>query len=291
MALDVNKIQKPMRKIRKLLNEASDPPTPDEVHDLRTASRKLETSVQAMSLDSRRNEKRVLKRMGRLRKRAGKVRDMDVLIGYASTVPANGDDDCRLQLLAHLGAKRDKSANKLHAIMRQYAARLRPRLKRTSARVEKVLDGKSKPPNAKPAPAEVAASVLQLSSDLASPKRLGRTNLHPYRLKVKELRNLLQIADNPTQPALVDQLSEVKDAIGEWHDWEELIAFATDVLDHKPACPLMSQLKRISNTKFEHALKLTETLRKKSLGTSKSKRKRGLSARANGAAEPILVAT
>ena len=235
-------------------------------------------------------KKSVLKHVGRLRKRAGRVRDMDVLIDYTCNVPAKKDDGCRLQLLAHLGAKRDKSANKLHAIMRQYAPCLRPRLKRSAARVEKVLDGKSKTPTAKPAPAEVAASVFQLSSDLASPKRLGRTTLHPYRLKVKELRNRLQMADNPTEPALVDLLGEVKDAIGEWHDWEELIAIATDVLDHKPACPLMSQLKRISNAKFEHALTLTETLRKKFLGKAKSKRKHGLSARANGAADPILAA-
>ncbi len=291
MALDINKIQKPMRKISKLLNKISNPPTPEEVHDLRTSSRKLEASVQALSLDSRGNERRVLKHVGRLRKRAGRVRDMDVLIGYASTIRVDGDDDCRVQLLAHLGAKRDKNANNLRAAMRQYAPRLRPRLKRSSVRAKKVLDGRSKPANAKPAPAEVAASVLQLSSDLASPKRLGRANLHPYRLKVKELRNLLQMADNSTQPALVDQLGEVKDAIGEWHDWEELIAVATDALDHKPICPLVSQLKRISNTKYEHALTLTENMRKKYLDTSKNQKKCALSARANGAAGPILAAT
>jgi CHAD domain-containing protein len=95
MALDINKIQKPMRKIGKLLNKISNPPTPDEVHDLRTSARKLEASVQALSLDSRGNERRVLKHVGRLRKRAGKVRDMDVLISYASTVHANGIESRR----------------------------------------------------------------------------------------------------------------------------------------------------------------------------------------------------
>jgi CHAD domain-containing protein len=158
--------------------------------------------------------------------------------------------------------------------------------------VEKFLRGKSKTSvDTKPAPTEVAASVLQLSSELASPNRLGRTNLHAYRLKIKELRNLLQMAHNPTEVALVDQLGEVKDDIGEWHDWEELIAVATDVLDHKPVCPLLAQLKRISNVKYEHALTLTENMRKKYLGTSKSKSGQGLSRRTKRAAEPILAAT
>src|SRR5438270_6167535 len=45
-----DKLQKPLRKIRKLLKNVSNPPAPEEVHDLRTASRKLEATFQAFSL-------------------------------------------------------------------------------------------------------------------------------------------------------------------------------------------------------------------------------------------------
>lgn len=58
------------------------------------------------------------------------------------------------------------------------------------------------------------------------------------------------------------KLGEVKDAIGEWHDWEELIAIATDLLDHGPGSDLLHRLKTISSTKYEHALSLTNELRK-----------------------------
>ena len=71
--------------------------------------------------------------------------------------------------------------------------------------------------------AEVSASALTLLTRLAKPARLGKTNLHSYRLEVKELRNLLQLAEEYDRQEFVRQLGEVKDAIGEWHDWEELV--------------------------------------------------------------------
>jgi hypothetical protein len=42
---------------------------------------------------------------------------------------------------------------------------------------------------------------------------LNKPNLHPYRLKVKELRNVLQMADNADQQEFITRLGEVKDAI------------------------------------------------------------------------------
>jgi CHAD domain-containing protein len=63
--------------------------------------------------------------------------------------------------------------------------------------------------------ANAAASAVRFSSQLALPGRLTRKNLHPYRLKVKELRNILRRADGPSRPRFVDDLRKVKDAIGE----------------------------------------------------------------------------
>jgi CHAD domain-containing protein len=52
-------------------------------------------------------------------------------------------------------------------------------------------------------------------------------------LKIKELRYVLEMADGPRNQEFIDRLGEIKDAIGEWHDWEELIAITVEVLDHK----------------------------------------------------------
>ena len=58
---------------------------------------------------------------------------------------------------------------------------------------------------------------------LKRPVRLNRNNLHPYRLKVKELRNVLQLSNRADDIEFVEKLGQVKDAIGDWHDWEELV--------------------------------------------------------------------
>src|SRR5438874_2703059 len=56
--------------------------------------------------------------------------------------------------------------------------------------------------------------TIQLSLELKSPTRLNRSNLHPYRLKVKELRNLLQLSDQAGDPKFLEKLGEVKDTSG-----------------------------------------------------------------------------
>jgi len=292
MALEPDKILQPLRKTRKLLKQISNPPTPEEVHDVRTAARKMEASFQALSLDSYGNERRVLKHVVRLRKRAGKVRDMDVLTSYASKVHPDGEEDCSVQLLEHLGARRKKYAKKLQAAIRQYGPVVRQRLKRAQSTIDKILRrGAKAASNGKAASAGVVASVFNLSSELASPTRLGRANLHPYRLKVKELRSLLQMGGNTPQPDLIDQLGEVKDAIGEWHDWEELLSFATDVLDHVPGCRLVSELKNISHEKYERALTATDSMRSKFFRAPKGKSSRGSSAVMQRPSQPVLSAT
>jgi hypothetical protein len=58
----------------------------------------------------------------------------------------------------------------------------------------------------------------------------------PTALKVKELRYVLQLSEDAQKQQLVNKLGAVKDAIGEWHDWEELIAIAANALSHGARC-------------------------------------------------------
>jgi CHAD domain-containing protein len=102
-----------------------------------------------------------------------------------------------------------------------------------------------------------------LSNELAAPATLNRKNLHAYRLKIKELRYVLEMADDRGYRDFIDKLSSVKDAIGEWHDWEELIAITEDVLDHKANCRLLREVKAITVHKYENALSLTNKMRER----------------------------
>jgi len=267
MAVDANRAVKPNRKLRKLLKKMPAVPTADEIHDFRTSSRRIEATLQAFSLDSKNNCRRILKEISRLRKCACKVRDMDVLTDYLSTVsPDEKEKRCFVRLLEHLGAQRQKYVKKFDSARRQYASELDKRLKRTSRQMEKILASNGKKnSDGNALSLDVTASALKLLTDLKEPARLGKTNLHPYRLKVKQLRNVLQMAENADQQGFVKLLGEVKDAIGEWHDWEELVAMAREVLDRGTNCQLLHQLRRIADTKYRNALALSEAMRKKFL--------------------------
>jgi hypothetical protein len=50
------------------------------------------------------------------------------------------------------------------------------------------------------------------------------------------------MATNSDQQLFVDRLGQVKDSIGEWHDWEALVAIAKDALDHGGNCGLIKNL-------------------------------------------------
>jgi CHAD domain-containing protein len=271
MSLDPDQIQKSVNKLRKLVKKAPKRPTPDQVHDLRTQARRFEATTEALHLDSKRNERRALRTLARIRKRAGKVRDMDVLTGHASSLRVDDDQDCLVQLLEYLGSARYQYARKLSLEIRESGPALRKRLKRTAARFEKLIS--NSPKNVKKgggkssnrrteADTEAAALALKLASELENPPTVNKNNLHPYRLKVKELRDVLELAGNPGNQPFIDALGELKDAIGEWHDREELIVIADDLLDHGPGCKLLQELKTISASKYEHALSLTHKIRK-----------------------------
>src|SRR5262249_31397974 len=109
MALDLDQLEKPIRKLRKLLKKMPSEPTPKQVHDLSTNARRLEAMLEAIDPDQ--NGRRILKQIAKVRKKAGKVRDMDVLTAFAAGLSPDGDEEaCAVRLLEHLGAVRRSNA-------------------------------------------------------------------------------------------------------------------------------------------------------------------------------------
>jgi CHAD domain-containing protein len=267
MAIDAEKIHKSLRKLRKLAAKLPKDPSPEKVHKLRTSARKLEAIFSALALNSQRNERQLIKGLRTIRKRAGKVRDLDVLTGELAAVHVDGETECQVRVLEHLGGERQRQAGKLRKLVGNNRSDLKTRLRKASASLDKQIK-KVEPDAASLA----AAESLRLSSELEVPKRLNRGNLHPYRLKIKQLRYVLELA--PDHPKFTDDLGEAKDAIGEWHDWEELVAIANEVLDHGTSCRLMRKLKETTDSKFAHALRVAEGLRRNYLKGSSQSRKR-----------------
>jgi CHAD domain-containing protein len=139
VAIDQTRLVKPVKKLRKLLGKLNSDPPPEPIHDLRTSARHFEAAFGALDLDEAGVPKSVLKELGRLRKRAGKVRDMDVLTEFAAAVRPKSEEECHVRLLEHLGARRQKQAGKLRAEVKQIRPGLRKELDRASSRMTKLL--------------------------------------------------------------------------------------------------------------------------------------------------------
>lgn len=270
MSFDIERIHESTRKVTKFLRKNSKRPSSDAVHKLRTSIRSLETTFITLKLDSKKQASRLLGNLRAVRKAAGKVRDMDVLTADVLTLERDGEQDCLVQLLEHLGAERNKSVKKLRRVIESDSRQLRRDLKQCSKRVEKRLqEVKNHPAHSDAVPLTVTRTI-QLSWELTSPARLNRSNLHSYRLKVKELRDVLQLSDRPGDPKFLEKLGAVKDAIGEWHDWEELVGIARELLDHGPPCKLTKNVRETSDSMYQRALSLTSQLRSHYLKTGRS---------------------
>jgi hypothetical protein len=84
----------------------------------------------------------------------------------------------------------------------------------------------------------------------------------------------------------------VKDAIGEWHDWQELAGIARGTLGHGSGCQLVKKLERTVDQKYKNALALSENMRKKYLQVSdRTKNKRTAQPRDSAPAQPVWQAT
>jgi CHAD domain-containing protein len=259
VALNTDRLHKGIRKLRKLLKKGSKLLGPDDVHDLRTRVRRVESAINAVQLTSKNNERRLLKALGRIRKRAGKVRDMDVLTSNLASISIDEHRTCKTRLIEYLGVERERRAKQLRRVIERQGKTARKRLKRTEKHFDKIAGKKAS--SGETGETNAAATALELSTNLASPPTLNRGNLHPYRLKVKELRYVLQTTEGGANKRFVETLGATKDAIGEWHDWEELIAIAEEVLDKEPGCPLLTELRRISREKYDLAVSATTKMR------------------------------
>jgi CHAD domain-containing protein len=178
----------------------------------------------------------------------------------------------------------------LRDVIQDRGSNLRRDLERNSRRVEDTLKEAESDPKGSDAIPLTMAKAISLSSDLSSPARLTRNNLHSYRLKVKELRDTLQLSVRAGSSEFLEKLGEVKDAIGEWHDWEELVEIATKALDHGSSCMVIKRLKIVSKSKYDKALLLAERLRSHYLKIRASRR-RGNRSVSSIVTAPVIDAT
>lgn len=286
MPIDQKQLVKPIRKLRKAVKKLPKVPSPEQVHGLRTQSRRLEASLHALNLDQTKHGQCLLKYIAPIRKAAGKVRDMDVLTGLASTIPLGAKDsgEDAVQLLEQLGADRLRFAKRLHQVVAGKRKRVLRGLKRFFARIDRRIENTQTSKAAdQPGRADPTAFVISRTGAVSAWKKLDRNNLHPYRLHIKELRYVLELAQDP-DARLLGALGQTKDAIGEWHDWCELESLARELLDGRD---LVRKIHLIADQRFSKALKLATDLQRRYFQAERDPRHKG--ARVLRFKEPILI--
>jgi len=254
--VNVNEIGKPARRLRRFFRQFPLDPRPEQVHRLRTETRRLEAALAAVSLDSQKQPRRLLKVMTPVRKAAGQVRDIDVLINDAVTLAKGRRSETFVELVEHLSHMRRKRAKRLWAFIAKRRTEARKRLKRSAKLIDKRVHDKSAD--------SVGFSVTPqiLVTELCHWPALNLDNLHPFRIRVKELRYMLQLS-NHADRRWIRRLGEAKNVIGEWHDWTKLLKIATKVLDPQSGLDTLKQIETIAQKKANLALTIAGEIRKK----------------------------
>jgi CHAD domain-containing protein len=214
--------------------------TPQNVHHFRTNSRRVEAVIDTLAHESR-NKKKALKLVAKLRKRAGKVRDIDVQIALLKELKVPDRQNHRVQLLELLEEEHARSSKKLNKGADSSTLKeLRKRLRRERDEIK--FDGVD--------PLRLAVRALPAVSQLP----LTEKTLHGFRIGAKHARYLAELAgDNPAATAFVDELKRAQDAAGEWHDALKLKERAERRFGSASDSALVSVLQNISRARFRSA--------------------------------------
>ena len=238
--------QKLLRQLTKLAAK----PAPENVHKFRTYSRRVEALLSELVPRLDRNDKKLLKRLGRLRAKAGRVRDLDVQIASLGNLKIPQDPGRKSQLMRSLAEERVQRESKLAKTFdRETVRELRKRLRRAASH--------QIPKSTEP----VSLAMRQLTQLGRDQVPLTEKILHQYRIAGKRARYLAELAGkDPEAERFVHRLKRMQDVIGEWHDWLKLAEKAEKLFAGTPDSALLAALRNVTRAKFRRAVDaLTET--------------------------------
>ncbi len=251
MLLDPSHTRAMFRKLGRQSAKVVARPVPENVHRFRTSSRRVEVLVSELAKSHSSNDKKLLKLLGRLRKKAGRVRDLDVQGAALRSLKIPQEPGRKSQLMRTLAEERAKREKKLvKALDKKTLTELRKRLKRTATRLEI-------PENADP----VGLARRKLNDLHVEPGPVSAKTLHQFRIAGKRARYIAELAGKSEEAArLIAVLNHMQDVIGDWHDWLQLAERAETMFGGVQDSALVAALRNITRAKFRQAVNtLTET--------------------------------
>jgi CHAD domain-containing protein len=220
-------------------------PGPENVHRFRTSSRRVEVLVSDLAAGRSGNDKKLLKLLRRLRKKAGRVRDLDVQSTALRSLKFPQEPGRKSQLMRTLAEERAKREEKLaKALDKQTMAEVRKRLKRTAASLQI-------PKNTDP----LNLARKEMNDLGVDPGNVTEKTLHQFRIAGKRVRYVAEFAGkNADATAFVNLLKQMQDVIGDWHDWVQLADRAEKLFGGVQDSALAAALRNITRAKFRQAV-------------------------------------
>jgi CHAD domain-containing protein len=253
------------RKLHELPKRVLAQPSPEAVHRLHTTIRRFETLIAASVAGEADGTGKLLRQLSRLRRHAGKLRDIDVQMAALRTVPARSKRD-RADLKRALEALHEQRIRKLtRAIEEELVTGLEKRLKRATAMYPSSVETGT---IAHPGALAVALDKFAVLMEQQPP--LSPDNLHAFRIACKRIcyEVKMEEADLAAQRAL-KQFGRIQDAIGEWHDWVNLAQSAEDAGINKHS-PLLAAIRTGRRARFNEALRITADAKQRLLQLRKT---------------------
>ncbi len=249
MPVDRERIHTLFGKLSRELGKVATKTQAKNVHLFRTSTRRLEAVVEELVPEPDANLRKLMKQLGKLRRRAGRVRDLDVLTAKLRTLNGSAEPARKLELLRSLTDRRSRQEQKLvRALDAETVRQIRKRLKRAEADLSlpRALD-----------PADLATrlfAALARDHETLTPELL-----HQYRIKGKRVRYIAELGgEDPKAKKIVAELKRMQDAVGEWHDWLTLSEQAEELSrDGRPSA-LLSVLNNVTNARFRDAVQIVQ---------------------------------
>ena len=218
---------------------------PTSVHKVRTYSRRVEALLQDLVPEPSRNDRKLLKLLGKLRKKAGRVRDLDVQMSNLRGLKIASEAGQKSQLQRALAQERSKRAKSLeHSLDPEKVRGLRKRLKRAAAELE--FSEGTKP---------MAVTMRELHELESGQRPLNEKTLHQYRIAGKRARYVAEFAGkDPAAQQAVEQLKRMQDVIGDWHDWLKLAERAEKLFGGVRDSALVAAMRNLTRAKFRQGI-------------------------------------
>lgn len=228
-ATPVEQLREQAKRLEAALSVGVATPTPKAVHELRSSTRRVEAQLGLLATVKglppfRPAAEKVHRRLEKLRRIAGKVRDCDVQTRFlkdkdhviSSAVEAPSDlTRTQNKLRRSIAKDRRRNQRKLVATVEQQL----PRLARDT---EALLAALKPAKESRVSVDDLLAAIEQRIERLLHSREQGEEHLHEIRKAAKRARYQCEAMPGPQAAAMARRLEDLQDAGGAWHDLLDL---------------------------------------------------------------------